>query len=142
MGGGLSVRARRITVTALVVYAIAAALIAFWPVPVDRGATGALRSLEHLLPWATYRRVEFTANIVYFIPLGALLAVLLARSRYLVLPIGILCTLTIEVVQGELLTQRAASLTDVIANTAGTCVGLLLVAVVERMRARAPHAHD
>ena len=128
-GTSARARARRRAGVLLAVYAVVALLIAFWPVPVDSGATGLLDRLEDLLPWATYGRVEFAANIVFFVPLGWLLSILLDRRRSLVLPIGFLATVAIEALQGGLLAQRTASLTDIIANTAGTCLGMLLAAV-------------
>ncbi|WP_159499764.1 VanZ family protein [Microbacterium sp. 18062] len=130
-------RARRVATILLVVYAVAAVLIAFWPEPVDRGATGLLDRIERVLPWATYGRIEFAANVVFFIPLGWLLSILLDRSRSLVLPIGIVATVLIEAAQGELLAQRTASIYDVLANTTGTCVGMLLAALFGRRRAAA-----
>jgi VanZ family protein len=127
-------RARIVALVLLIVYLAAAVLIAFWPVPVDSGATGLLDRVERLLPWATYRRVEFGANVVFFVPLGWLLSILLDRSRYLVLPLGIVMTVTIEAIQGELLDQRTASIHDVLANTTGTCIGMLIAAALTRRR--------
>jgi hypothetical protein len=126
---------RRRALVLLAAYAIVALLIAFWPEPVDRGATGLLDRIERVLPWATYGRIEFAANIVFFIPLGWLLSILLDRARYLVLPIGIVATVAIEGLQGELLAARTASIHDVIANTTGTCVGMLLAAAMAASRA-------
>lgn len=134
-------RVRSVALALLVVYLVAAVLIAFWPVPVDSGAAGLLDRVERLLPWATYRRIEFGANVLFFIPLGWLLSILLDRSRYLVLPIGIVMTIAIEVIQGELLDQRTASIYDVLANTTGTCIGMLIAAALTRRRA-APSATD
>lgn len=134
-------RVRRRVVVLLAVYLVAAALVAFWPVPVDSGAGGLLHRIERLVPWATYGRIEFGANIVFFIPLGWLLSILLDRSRYLVLPIGIVATVSIEAIQGELLTQRTASIYDVLANTTGTCLGMIIAAIILRRRdaVHAPH---
>ncbi|MBZ4487810.1 VanZ family protein [Microbacterium sp. cx-55] len=125
-------RARVRAAVLLIAYLVAAALVAFWPVPVDSGATGFLHRVEQILPWATYRRIEFGANIVFFVPFGWLLSILLDRSRHLVLPIGIVTTVAIEAIQGELLSQRTASIYDVLANTTGTCVGMLLAAIWAR----------
>ncbi|MFG6402676.1 VanZ family protein [Microbacterium sp. P04] len=121
----------------LVIYAVAALLIAFWPEPVDRGATGLLDRIERLIPWATYRRVEFGANVLFFVPLGWLLGVLLDRARYVVVPIALVTTVAIEGIQGELLSQRTASIYDVLANVTGACVGLILVSALTR-RHRGP----
>jgi VanZ family protein len=122
----------------LTAYLVALALIAFWPEPVDRGAVGLLDRIERYLPWATYGRIEFSANVVLFVPLGWLLSILLSRTRYLVLPIGLLATIVIETVQGDLLSQRAFDISDILANTAGVCIGMLLAALGERLTRRRP----
>jgi VanZ family protein len=133
---------RTLALVLLIVYAVAAALVAFWPVPVDSGASGLLHRIENVLPWATYKRIEFGANVLYFVPLGWLLTIVLDRSRHLVLPIGILVTVAIEAVQGELLAQRTASIHDVLANTTGTCVGMLIAAVLTYRRPGRPVAAE
>lgn len=125
---------RRIAWVLLVLYAIAVVLIAFWPEPVDKNAVGLLDRIERLIPWATHGRLEVGANVVFFVPLGLLLSITLDRSRYLVLPIGLLTTILIEAVQAELLDQRTADISDVLANTAGTCIGMLLAAVFTRRK--------
>ncbi|MFL2000143.1 MULTISPECIES: VanZ family protein [unclassified Microbacterium] len=127
-------RWRRTALLALVVYGVAVLLIAFWPVPVDSGAVGLLDRIERLLPWATYGRIEVAANVVFFVPLGFLLSLVLEHSRYLVLPIGLLTTIAIEGLQAELLDERTASISDVLANTAGTCIGILVAAAIIHRR--------
>lgn len=119
----------------LTIYAVTLTAIALWPVPVDSGASGFLRRVERVLPLMTYQRVEFASNIVLFIPLGLLLMLIL-RRRYLILPIAIVVTVGIESAQGLLLDRRTPSMLDIIANTAGACIGMLIVAVVESLRAR------
>ena len=117
-------------------YAVALALIAFWPQHVDKGAGPFLQALMHLLPIVTPHRVEFGANIVLFVPLGALLAILVPRRRHLIMPVGFLVSLTIESIQGVLLDGRTASIYDIIANTAGACIGLLLIEFIESVLRR------
>jgi VanZ family protein len=127
---------RSIARVVLTVYGISLALIALWPVPVDSGAGGLLRRVTRVLPALTYARIEFSANILLFVPLGVLLMLIL-RRRYLILPIAIATTVAIECSQGLLLDKRTPSLLDIIANTAGACVGMLIVAAVESWRGRA-----
>lgn len=127
---------RSVARVVLTVYGISLALIALWPVPVDSGASGFLRGVTRVLPALTYARIEFTANILLFVPLGVLLMLIL-RRRYLILPIAIVTTVAIECSQGLLLDKRTPSLLDIIANTAGACVGMLIVAAVESWRGRA-----
>ena len=132
---------RSIARVVLTVYGISLALIALWPVPVDSGAGGLLRRVTRVLPALTYARIEFSANILLFVPLGVLLMLIL-RRRYLILPIAIATTVAIECSQGLLLDKRTPSLLDIIANTAGACVGMLIIAAVESWRARAEARAD
>jgi VanZ family protein len=114
----------------LTLYAVALALIAVWPTPVDAPAAPLLGRLIRVIPWLTYNRIEFGANILLFVPLGLLLALILTH-RYLILPIALVTTVTIESVQAILLSLRTPSVMDILANTTGACLGLLLVALIE-----------
>ncbi len=127
---------RSVARVVLTLYGISLAVIALWPVPVDSGAAGFLRRVGRVLPMLTYPRIEFSANILLFVPLGVLLMLIL-RRRYLILPIAIVVTVAIECSQGLLLDKRTPSLLDIIANTAGACIGMLIVAAVESWRVRA-----
>ena len=125
----------------LVAYGVALALIAFWPVPVDSGAGPFLRAVTRIFPLLTYSRIEFTANIAMFVPLGFLLSVILRDARWLVLPLAFLTTVTIETGQAIALSARTPSVLDIIANTAGACAGMLLAALADllaRSRTAAP----
>ncbi|WP_251453566.1 VanZ family protein [Microbacterium sp. Marseille-Q6648] len=121
--------------TALGIYIAVLTLIAIWPVPVDSGAGPLIRAITRVLPVVTHARLEFGANILLFVPLGALLAVILAR-RYLVVPIAFVTTVGIESVQALALDRRVPSVMDIIANVTGACLGLLLVGLVEWWRSR------
>ena len=65
------------TVTAL--YLLAVGWVTLGPQPVDAGANGwvrqAIAAVDGLpgLGWVTYPGVEFTANVVMFVPMGILL---------------------------------------------------------------------
>ena len=114
-------------------YASALAVIAFWPTPVDRGAGRLLSAITRRIPFLTYDVIEFTANIALFVPFGVLLALLLSgRSRWLVLPIAMAVTLTIEAGQAVFLAERTASIGDVVANASGVLVGLGAVLLGEQ----------
>ena len=126
---------RRIAGWTLAGYLFALTLIAFWPSPVDSGAGPVIDLITRIIPVLTYARIEFGANILLFVPLGVLLTLIL-RDRALVLPIAIVLTLTIESVQGVLLDRRTPSELDIIANTAGACIGLLGVAAWRSWRRR------
>ncbi|MDE0545360.1 VanZ family protein [Microbacterium sp. C7(2022)] len=116
--------------TWLIVYGVALAMIAFWPTPVDREAAGLLRAISRAIPWLSYPVIEFTANIVLFVPLGALGSFLFPRRPLLVLGVALAVTVLIESVQALLLAQRTPSGFDVLANTLGAVVGITIVWLV------------
>lgn len=116
---------------------IAAAAILLWPVPVDRGADhwllGVLRELHrHGVPrWVDYTTVEFSANILFFVPLGVFLVLALVRrlggwSILATIAAGLVVSTVGELAQALLLPARTASLADVIANTTGTTIGAVV----------------
>ncbi|WP_298744281.1 VanZ family protein [uncultured Microbacterium sp.] len=119
----------------LIVYVAVLAAIILWPVPVDSGAQGLLRTISRFLPFLTYGRIEFTANIALFVPLGFLLTCLIARERWLILPIAVVTTVAAEWMQAVFLPARTPSALDVAANLAGACIGML-VAVAREHRSR------
>lgn len=126
----------RVGIPLLAVYAVGLAVIAFWPEPVDRGASGLLRAIARVVPLLTYPVVEFTANVLLFVPLGILLAFALPRARLWVVPIALAVTGCIEAAQGLFLAARTPSLADVLANTLGAAIGLAVAVVVERLARR------
>lgn len=130
-------RVRRFLVAALAIYVLTLVLIAFWPTHVDRDAGPLLAAIERLFPWATHRRLEFTANIALFVPFGLLLT-LLVRSWPLALSLGVGASLAIEVVQELALPGRTASVLDVLANSLGTAAGVLLALGIARLTRAAP----
>ena len=114
-------------------------LITLTPTPVDAGRADWVEAVLTLLHGMGvpasfgYTQLEFTANIVMFIPLGAFLALLLPRSRR---PIGFialpLLSVASELVQLFLLPERHATLADVLANSIGAWIGLAAVIVATR----------
>lgn len=120
----------------LVGYVVVLAAIAFWPSPVDSGARPALSTITRIFPFLTYDVIEFSANVALFVPLGFLVALLLPRRRYLVVPIALIATVSIEGLQGAFLGARTSSLLDVVANTTGACIGLVLAELVSGLRRR------
>ncbi|MCT9001931.1 VanZ family protein [Microbacterium memoriense] len=119
----------------LLAYTLLLTGIAFWPVPVDQGAGPLLRLITRAIPALTYERIEFAANILLFVPLGLLLTLILVRNRWLVLPVAFLATVTIECVQALLLDARTPSVLDIVANTAGACIGILIAVFIDALRA-------
>lgn len=114
----------------LVGYGVFLAVVAFWPSLVDRPLFALVQVVGKYLPLITYPRVETLANVALFVPVGVLLTLCLAPSlRYLVMPIGFVLSGIIESVQALALPARTPSLYDITANTAGVCLGLLVVAL-------------
>ena len=135
----ISLRARRnallrpIALSLLVAYLGGLALVAFWPTPVDRGAYSTIESLlvrlhAHGVPeWFNYGLVEFTANIVLFVPLGLLSVILVGADRvWHAVMAGFASSCLIELGQLVFLPSRFATPVDVLANTLGAVVGALL----------------
>mgnify|MGYP001407061018 CR=1 FL=1 len=120
----------------LIVYFVALALIAFWPTPIDRAAGSFLLRLGRVVPLLSYTRIEFTANVLLFVPFGVLVALLLRVHRYLAVGFGLGLSIGIECVQWIALPARTPSIYDVLANTAGAALGFLIVQLSAAIRSR------
>lgn len=89
------------------------------------------------LTWATYDLVDFVANILFFVPIGLVAALLLPRRIWwLAIPIGAVLSAALELGQAAFLPQRYASATDVLANTAGGVLGALIGLALRQIIAR------
>lgn len=112
-------------------YLIVLALIVFWPVPVDRGLSGTLDTLlgwfhEHGLPRTVgYPEIEFAANVLLFVPLGYLLAVWIGRP-WTAFTSAAFVSVVVEFTQSVLLAQRFSTVLDIVANTSGAMIGVML----------------
>lgn len=122
--------------TALAALYFAALLaVVFWPSPVDRGAAGALAWYTDWFQgrgfpaWLVgYRTLEFGANVVLFVPLGAILARWRRKGRWwLPLLAGATASGLVEAAQALLLPGRVAAWSDIAANTLGAVLGFALV---------------
>ncbi|OZB81972.1 MAG: hypothetical protein B7X41_05150 [Microbacterium sp. 14-71-5] len=137
--------ARRLALTArivLVPYAIAVLLLTWLPADEAGKVTGVVAVLARLVAtWgvpgdAAYTVFEFTANIALFVPLGALLAVGWRRMpAWAIVAVGCAASTVIELVQLAI-PSRYSTLSDVIANTLGTAVGLVVARAILRAIAR------
>lgn len=145
-------RLRRVTLGATVAYFVALVAIAFWPVRVDQNAGDLLYDLFtwlylHDAPrWLDYHFLEFSANVVLFIPVGLFIVILAGAGRWwLGILAGLVASCAIEGAQLMFLPSRFATVDDVVANTVGAAIGTLLAAVTlaiahareRRARARA-----
>ena len=120
-------------------YLVVLALIAFWPVPVDRDAHDGLLAVidwlqVHGAPgWVRYSLVEFVANIALFMPVGLFVTLMTGvRGWWLAVLVGFAASCTIELGQLIFLPDRLATMSDVIANTVGAAAGALLGLVLLR----------
>ena len=120
-----------------VLYLAGVAWVTLGPEPYDARTSGVLwRFLDYFArfeatDWITFDRVEFVANIAMFVPLGIFFVLLFGRRHWwlaIVLCGAISCG--IEIWQGALLPTRVADLSDVVANTSGGTVGVLLGVVL------------
>ena len=121
------------------VYLVTVGVIVWSPQP-DSGTTGiiavAARALESLgLPFEpSYVVLEFTANIVLFVPFGMLALTAFRWTRvWSATAAGFFTSCLIEGVQ-LFLPTRFSTVSDLIANTLGALIGALLVAGWRRRR--------
>ncbi|WIB62049.1 VanZ family protein [Curtobacterium sp. MCLR17_007] len=136
-------RSRRLATTLLALYGIGVLLVGFWGSPVDAGAhPGILRVLDLAhragLPlWFGYGALEFTANVLFFVPLGLLVVLRLGtRAWWAGAAAGLVVSAAIEVGQALFLPARFASLDDVLANTSGAVIGAMAGVVLLGLRGR------
>lgn len=123
-------------------YLVALALIAYWPTTVDGGVEYQIYDVvrwcgEHGLGFVSYELIERVANVLLFMPFGLLLAGLLPRGRRgWAVAIAVAVSVAIEVGQLLFLPGRYPSLSDVVTNSLGATIGVVIVLVVGGARAR------
>ena len=113
------------------------ALIAFWPSPVDQPVQGQLASALYLLhrhglpSWVNYTFVEAAANVAIFVPLGIVGSLAFpTKLWWQIAALGMLISGCIELGQHLFLHHRFATLSDIVANTAGTALGAVPVTIL------------
>ncbi|QNE47633.1 VanZ family protein [Glaciihabitans sp. INWT7] len=135
----LRARTRRLLALLGVGYVAACLVIGFWPSPVDRPID---YSLLHVLAYlhsvgvpdvVDYSFVERTANVLLFVPLGALVAAQLnARQWWIALSTCVALSGVIELGQALLLPARYASWIDLLANSVGAAIGVSITMLLRR----------
>ena len=84
----------------------------------------------------TFSRVEFTANIAMFVPVGVFFLLLLGRRGWLgAVVAGVLLTCAIEFAQ-LFIPGRVSDVQDIISNSTGALVGVLLALALTASKAR------
>lgn len=120
-----------ITAALLAVYVIGLAVVALSPVSPIRGVD--LSQELHVigLDWVTYTQLESFANVMLFVPLGLLVALLIRTRWWWAVVVGLaLLAAGIELGQALFLPGRVPTLDDVLANTTGGVIGVALAAVI------------
>lgn len=137
--GGRAVRVARIL---LPPYLLVVALLVFLPTTEARRVTGIVGWVADILATLGASRepsaiaLEFIANIALFVPLGLLLTIAAPRLHWWsVSIIGCLTSVGIELIQFAI-PSRFPTVSDVIANTAGTVIGVGLILWWRRSRRR------
>jgi len=106
-----------------------------WAGPdIAEGPWGVLNPTTWFSPitWTSGSSVEFTLNVMMFVPVGVLAAVLLRGRARIVLPV--LFTVLIEIAQ-IFLPERVSDPRDLVANSIGAVVGLVFAGfLVEQVR--------
>jgi len=127
-------RAREWLGTVALAFCLGIVLLAtMWPTPLDQDYGAAVEKFLAVLHrngipmWFGYNKLEFSANIVMFMPLGFLITLLLpTRALWLALFICPGLSIGIELTQAVALSARFATVTDVIANSTGALLGIIL----------------
>jgi len=118
--------------------AIVAALIIYgslYPFGFIEPPAGGLPDLVTRIGWARTTRADVIANLLLYLPFGALLSFALpanwsaARTAFMALLVGTLLAASLETLQ-TLEEHRVASLTDLILNGIGTFAGAILALAV------------
>lgn len=129
-------------------YLVVPAVLTLAPVRPETGERGFTRALTWVVDLLTFGRAEISgeevevfANVLLLMPLGFLLVFALPRLPLSLLLAGAaLLSLGIETVQFLVLTEREASLVDVLANSGGAAIGIVLAADLRRLLERPPRA--
>lgn len=135
---------RPLLVVATVCYLAWVGWLTLGPQPLDANGRGLLHRIirylsgDNTLDWITYALVEFTANIVLFVPVGVLFALLLGWRRWwLAVLLGIALTASIEFAQ-LFLRDRVADQRDIVSNSVGAIIGVVLVLAATAWRLKRP----
>jgi VanZ family protein len=120
-------------------FTLAVVLVLFWPSrpgAEDQDALAGWLRVAHeqgRLLWLSFGLVEFSANVVMFVPLGALAALSRPRGGDLAAVAGCVAFSALaEAGQWLFLSARTADIRDVLANSLGAVIGVGVVALIRR----------
>jgi glycopeptide antibiotics resistance protein len=146
-----------LAVTASVAYGLVVAFATLTPTPLDRGYRTSIERLlavmhRHGVPdWFGYDALESSANVAMFVPVGFLVAMLLPRRRWWMALLACpALSAGIEASQAAFLSERFATIADVMANSLGALLGIAVSCAIraavhrrdEKVVARAAWARD
>jgi len=121
----------------LVLYAGVVVAATLSPTPLDQGYEGSIERVLSILhrngipEWFGYNKLEFSANIAMFVPIGFLITLLLpARVWWLALVISPAFSVAIELTQLVALSSRFATATDVMSNSLGALIGIIMAVIL------------
>lgn len=130
---GSALSTRGVARVILVPYLVVLALIVFLPARDAGRVTGIVGWAADLVAmWGVPREpaaivFEFLANVALFVPFGLLVSAAAPRwSPWAIIGLGCLVSITIELVQLGI-PSRVPTISDIIANTAGTAFGCVVV---------------
>lgn len=129
---------RHALITALALgYGAFLAFVVFWPSPIDRPVQGLLdRAIAELhergVPtFVDYAFIESFANVLLFVPVGLLFGLMVPLRWWpIALLLGPALSAGIELAQRYLLEERYATVNDIIANSLGATIGVLVAVVL------------
>lgn len=124
----------------LLIYGLFVLAATMWPTPLDQGYGASIERFLSVLhrngvpQWFGYHKLEFSANILMFVPIGFLVTMLLpARVWWLALVICPGASALIEFTQSVALSARFATVIDVLSNSIGALIGVLLAVIVRAL---------
>jgi len=131
---------------ALAAYTVVIALVLGWPTPTVP-VVGTLELVSRWLreagapDWVGGSLLEFVCNIALFVPFGLLVALTLQRRPWwLAVLTGFTYSLVAELTQEFFLPHRSGTVSDVVANTTGTAIGVGAAWALLRWRSRTGRA--
>lgn len=125
---------QRWVLLALAVYALAAVILLLSPVGPGEIVAAIAAWMRESLGWSEFREgwIEVPANVLLFVPLGLLLA-LLFRPPWIGVVLAVALSVAAEAVQ-LVLPGRLASPRDILANALGAGIGAFIAWLIIRRR--------
>ena len=128
--------------TLTVLYLAVVGWVTLGPQPFDEHTGGWIYHIldifqaHDLTSWITYDRLEFMSNVGMFLPIGLFFLLLFGRRRWwLAILFGFALTVGIETAQ-LYIPGRVSDIRDVISNTTGAIIGVLIGLILTAPKAR------